>query len=558
MRKCSKLGLMVSQQMLRQVMTKYSITYRTFVGMVVLLLGFFFFFSESFSQLPNAFFYMDDYLVIQSEKSLHRYVIEPYGGHVFYVSALVWRGTLRIFGADSYYPFLLISLVITAVNAVFLGDVLRRIGTRSIALVAVFWSLYFGPAFHNQLWTLASLNQLASISVLGLIVLNTSKKSYLPLCFLFAVIGVGVGGLGVGVAVSLICLTLLEHRFLFSSLLIVLTAFAVLVARSSLAATGNNPLALQSFSKIPYYLISALSGTIQASLNIPSDIAAVGTVAVILSSIAALLRVKLRVDELYCRAVLSSGSYLITTWGLAGLVRSDLSEVAAPRYIGATAPMLLIYVVALYKLLVADMDSSREKLGFQKSSRVPRFFIVVILVATVSNLGIWVSSRENANYLGSVNLAKLAAIYYARAWINPDFQPSGEGLTYVRASLINNGWDQWGSPDFISRLNSDSKHRGLINSQWLSTLVEAGLVNVDPSKKPQIAANNCLSTLKVPTSKSVSVNFHGVDGNIKIKNNFSDPVDIPGTTGAGVIKTRSIQVETEWTFQVKSGCISPR
>jgi len=532
------------------------VKYRTGFGIALLMLGFFFFFSESVSQLPNAYFYMDDYLVIQSKKSLYEFVIEPYGGHVFYTSALIWRGTLRIFGADSYYPFLLIALAITALNAVFLGNVIRRLGSWSFALAAVFWTLYFGPAFHNQIWTLASLNELASVSISGLILLNASKKSYLPLCFFFAVIGFGVGGLGVGVGVSLICLMLLERRFLFSSLLIFLTAVAVMIARSSLATTGNNPLTFQNLSKVPYYLVSALSGTIQGSLNVPPEIAAVGAVGLILASVVGLPRVRMRINELQNRALLLSGSYLITTWGLAGLVRNDLSEVAAPRYIGATAPMLFIYVFALCKLLLTDKSRSHGELVFYNFTRITRFSTYVVVVASFSNLGIWVSSRENANYLGSVNLAKLAAIYDARTWINPDFSTPGEGLTYVRASLINKGWDQWGKPDFLSRLNNDSNYRGLINSQWLSTLIEAGLVNVNPVNQEQSAGANCLSTLQVPTSKSALIDFYGVSGVVKMKNTFSDLVDIPGTTGDGVIQILPIRPAADWTLQVDSGCIS--
>lgn len=545
---------MVLKQIYERVIEKYSVKYRTGFGIALLILGFYFFFSESVSQLPNAYFYMDDYLVIQSKKSLYQFVIEPYGGHVFYTSALIWRGTLRIFGADSYYPFLLIALAITALNAVFLGNVIRRLGSWSFALAAVFWTLYFGPAFHNQIWTLASLNELASVSISGLIVLNASKKSYLPLCFFFAVIGFGVGGLGVGV--SLVCLMLLERRFLFSSLLIFLTAVAVMIARSSLATTGNNPLTFQNFSKVPYYLVSALSGTIQGSLNIPPEIAAVGAVAVILASVAGLPRAKMRINELQNRALLLSGSYLITTWGLAGLVRNDLSEVAAPRYIGATAPMLFIYIFALCKLLLTDKSRSHGEVVFYNFARITRISTYVVVVATFSNLGIWVSSRENANYLGSVNLAKLGAIYDARTWINPDFATPGEGLTYVRASLINQGWDQWGKPDFLSRLNNDSSYRGLINSQWLSTLIEAGLVNVNPVNQAQSAATKCLSTLQVPTSKSVLIDFYGVSGVVKMKNTFSDLVEIPGSTGDGVIQILPIRPAADWTLQVDSGCIS--
>ncbi len=547
---------MVVKQIYKQVAEKYSAKYRTSLGITVLTLGLCFFFSESFSQLPNAYFYMDDYLVIQSKKSLYQYVIEPYGGHVFYVSALVWRGTLRIFGSDSYFPFLFIALAITALNAVFLGNVLRRIGSKSFALVAVFWSLYFGPAFHTQLWTLASLNQLASISVFGIIVLDRSKKSYLLLCFLFVVVGVGVGGLGVGVAVALICLMLLERRFLFGTFLSVLTMAAVFIARSSLANTGNNPLTLQALSKIPYYLVSALSGTIQSTLNVPADIAAVGTVAVVLASVVALPQVKIRINELECRSLFLSGTYLITTWGLAGLVRSDLTEVAAPRYVGATAPILLVYIAALCKLLATDISSRNREFSTFNPSRIIRLLTVVIAIATISNLGIWVSSRENANYLGSINLAKLSAIYDAKAWINPDFQTLGEGLTYVRASLINEGWNQWGSPDFASRLNKETKYRGLINHHWISTLVDAGLVKVSPLNQIESRQKQCLLTLNVSTSNPVSIDFYGVGTNIKIRNDFADPVEIPGTTGDGVIQFLPIRAAVDWIIQVDSGCIA--
>jgi hypothetical protein len=44
--------------------------------------------------------------------------------------------------------------------------------------------------------------------------------------------------------------------------------------------------------------------------------------------------------------------------------------------------------------------------------------------------------------------------------------------------------------------------------------------------------------------------------NIKIKNNFSDPVEVPGTTGDGVVKFLPIRAASDWIVQVDSGCIS--
>jgi hypothetical protein len=72
----------------------------------------------------------------------------------------------------------------------------------------------------------------------------------------------------------------------------------------------------------------------------------------------------------------------------------------------------------------------------------------------------------------------------------------------------------------------------------------------------QSAGANCLSTLQVPTSKSALIDFYGVSGVVKMKNTFSDLVDIPGTTGDGVIQILPIRPAADWTLQVDSGCIS--
>jgi len=506
---------------------------------------------------PFAFFYMDDFVGIQSKLDTFDFVTKPYGGHVAYC-VVVWYAMLSFFGADSYYPFMALALSITVVNAIFLGNLLKRISSQGLAAISVLWLLFLGPAFHNQLWDQASLSQLASISVFGIAVLDQKRRFYIFSCLPLLFVGFGVGGLGIGVAIALITLLFLERHFVVSALMTAVVFFVLLVARSSLSATGNNPLSVRNISTVPNYMISALSGTIRTAANLPAGIAEILAVGVLVFSIPVVPIAYSRLSETAARAFFLSGFYLLVTWGLAGLVRGDLTEVAAPRYVGVTAPVLLVYSVALLELLRTGKVNS--PIGYKRFFEVlkfPEVLVALIALASLSNLGMWLISRENTNYLGSMNIAKLAAIYDAEAWISPEFQPGGEGLDYVRASSINSAWRSRGVPDFSGYLERDSPFRSASNSQWITTLLEAGLVSYGPTSgvSEKFEENLCREQLIISANVSTEIYFFHIKNEITVRNEFSEPVSIGDSSGTGVLNLEKVKGELKWIFETNAGCL---
>ena len=518
-------------------------------------IGIVIFFRASLERTPFAFFYMDDFIGIQTKLNTFEFVTTPYGGHISY-GVVIWVMFLRFFGASRYYPFMVLALSLTVVNALFLGNVLRRISSHGVAAIAVLWLLFLGPAFHNQLWDQASLSQLASISIFGIAVLNQAQKFYIFRCLLLAFIGFGVGGLGFGVAVALIMLLFLERHFLVSAFMTGAIFFLCLIANSSLSGTGNNPISIKNISTVPYYMVSALSGTIQAAANLPIGVAEILAVGVLVFSIPAVPIAYTKLSETAARAFFLSGFYLLVTWVLAALVRGDLVEVAAPRYVGVTAPLLLVYTVALLHLLNTSM--ARPPSGYTRLfelQKFPKILVVLIALASLSNLGTWLSSRENANYLGAINIAKLAAINAAEDWINPDFKPTGEGLNYVTASLINSAWRTRGVPDFSGFLNIKYPFRELRNTVFISTLLEAGLVSLVPSSST-ISKNVCRDQLVLSSSDFNEIHFYDIDSEITIRNRFSEPLSISGSSGSGILRVEQVKDESKWILDTTSGCLT--
>ena len=525
--------------------------------LAVLGIGIVAFFKMTLDRTPFAFFYMDDFVGIQSKLETLEFATNPYGGHISYCVA-IWSVMLEFFGTSRYFPFMVLALSLTVLNALCLGNLTKRISSQGLAVVAILWLLYLGPAFHNQLWDQASLSQLASISIFGIAALNQENRFYIICSLLLLFVGFGVGGLGFGVAVALIVLLFLERRFVVSALISGAVFLVLLIARSSLAETGNNPISVRNIATVPNYMISALAGTIRTAANLPAGIAEIFAVGVLVLSIPVVPIAYSKLSTTASRAFFLSGVYLMVTWGLAGLVRGDLSEVAAPRYVGVTAPVLFVYTVALLELLRTGRKGSASSYRrFFELLMFPKVLVVLTAMAALSNSGIWLSSRDNANYLGSFNIAKLAAIYDAEDWISPDFKPTGEGLDYVSASLINSAWRSRGVPDFSGYLERDSPFRSASNSQWITTLLEAGLVAVVPTSGKSVPTNEVPCTKQAVTmmNSSTEIKFFNIENGITIRNKFSDPLVVRDSSGNGILSLQQLSGASNWIFETTSGCL---
>jgi len=508
---------------------------------------------------PRWFFYMDDFIGIQQEGNLLTFAVSPYGGHLSFSSASVWFAALATFGSDSYTPFLLLAIVATALNAVALYVAMGRVAGRWVGACGASWLMFLGPAFHNQLWAQASLSQLASVAVMLLALLNSQTRHGLVLMAAVAVLGFGIGGLGVGVGVAFLVLLLMARRWTTAALGLLILAMGVIAAylsaRGGSAAPGSGLTA--HLLNIPGYMLAAVQETLRVGLGATAEMAGALTVAGIAACAWGIRLALSRPSAVASRLLAASLSYLLTTWFLTGLIRGLPEEVAAPRYVGVTAPLVAVAIVSSLTLLSESSPRSTEA----ASRGLPRAAMVAVSVtliaAAAANGATWIQARKNSDYLGALNTARLTAIHAGSDWIAWDFAPQGEGLTYVRAGAIEAAWSRHGLPPLTPAAIKDSGYVTDAAAAFLTTAVEAGVVQFNAASVPEPSA--CTSDLLVRGRDTQRVLFTLVapDQQINLAVSGLPDVSVPLNAGLaeGVAEVRPLKGFGPIRLQATDGCL---
>ena len=516
------------------------------------------------SRTPDAFFYMDDFIGIQHTGSTLSLAISPYGGHLSYSAGLLWFGWLEAFGTSSYTPFLVLAICLTGLNAAALSVTVSRLINPLAGLAAAAWLLLLGPAFHNQLWDQASISQLASTAVILVPVVIGMGRRGVIFALPLVVVGFGVGGLGFGVLVGFCALCLAMRKWAIAVTLIAcLTAAVIIAAGSGAASAGGDPSLLGTVARIPLYVLSALQETIRLSLNVPTPMAGALAVGVIVVVGMATYRALSHVELLESRCLIISASYLLATWAVSGFVRGILEEVAAPRYIGVTAPVLLLACIASLVLLGPPVRS----LAIQMAPKLnlPSLTVAICLVlgiAALSNTPNWLQARTNTSYLGSLNLARLAAMHAGTSWIAPAFKPSGEGLTYVQQDAIELAWSARGEPRLQPSAIATREHAAESATAFVTTVIEAG--GVEEARSSATAAvswSSCQRTANTNNVTPQSATWFRVRGStdgVTAQALGSSAVPVPIVDKPGIYKLNPTVGGGQWKLNAPQGCISLR
>jgi hypothetical protein len=517
---------------------------------------------QTLARAAGAFFYADDYTFIQSTASWAELVFAPYNGHIGYTAGLFWVTLLEVAGAGSYVPFLALAVIFVIVSAAAVFALASRLLGPFVALTAGLWTLFLGPAFHNQLWDQASLALivlpvLVALSVIG----SRAGRGWQLLALAVVVVGAGTGGLAAGVLASFIALSLVLRRWIMAAgVAVVLVVFAVLGSSSLPEDTnlGASPLIL--FSRVPSYVLAALQGTVQAGLNIPPGMAGAVALVVVLGLVWALVLAVRDPQSLAATALIVCAAYLLFTWAAAGYVRGIVDEVAAPRYLGVTGPVLLLAILAASRVLLAAWGTShnRDANHARRGERIIAASASIILaIAALSNLPTWRDARENATYLGAGNVAALSALHAGRSWIAPGFTPPGEGLTTVRQAAIEDAWQRRGAPDLMPAAILARDYPQQSAGRLVETALAAGWV----TQQPIIAGRysrpaGCAPELVLDARRATAVRVFG-DGPVTASALGALPQAVPYSGTDGRILVRPLRGAGEVLLRREGGCLAP-
>ncbi len=513
---------------------------------------------ETARRASTAFFYMDDFIGIQRDGGWLDYVFQPYGGHIVFTATLVWDGWLALFGTSSYLPYLWLAIGLTTLSAVAVLAVVTRLLGVAVGCLAGVWTLFLGPAFHNQLWDQASLSLIALVALLCIALLGLEGPLRGWIALAAAVVGLGVGGLGVGVAVAFVALALIERRWVIASAAMLITGLVVLEARRSLVPTeGIEQSFITSLARIPLYVALALQEVLRASFSLPQNMAgaaaAVAVALIVLGAVAAYRSP----SSVARRAFILTLTYLFTSWALTAMVRGLPAEpegAAAPRYLGVTGPALVIALLAALVLILGSSTRSRVGRPLFHRRRVALAAGATFAVAAFANLGIWVQARANTAHLGATNMARLAAMHAGRSWIDPEFAPPGEGLVYVRQGSIEDAWARRGLPDLDARKVFLHGPSPAVQDAFLDTALEAGLLTIR-SGPPRIN-RPCGASVNVPAGRVVTIAYSRAtqSANVSLPGASQHPVLL--TAQAGIIMMKPLRGSHSLLITLRGGCLT--
>jgi hypothetical protein len=510
---------------------------------------------------PNSFFYMDDYNAIQSTKPLLRLAIEPYEGHLAYVSGVVWATFFRIFGTSSYTPYLWLAICCTSAAAIATSIVVSKIVGRLVGIAALLWVLFLAGAHHNHLWDQASLNQIVPVLFAIAVLIKSDWRFRSPALAALTVVTLGMGGIGFGLAVSISMLLAVARRWKWVAANVGMIVIAMYVATRNLyetpAATGKS--GIEKISEIPSYLVVAIQVTIKTALNVPLAYAGALSVALLALSIAVTPFVLRNKPSIASTTMLAGWTYLLTNWASTSWTRGEPEAAAAPRYLGVTGPILLMIAMASVAI---GIDIARGHGIILTPTSRPAFRSLVgaflLLLSTVSQFSMWHDSRVGWSTLGSLNLARLSAMHAGESWIDPGFAPTGEGLTYVRQSPIEWGWTRHGVPELDPQSITTRLAKEASSDAFIATAMEAGLLALSTSTTfpSEISTQPCSHSIEVDSDSIHSIDYWGPAGTIYGQLLDSSSIALTNSSLDGRLVLRELRNAGNWRITSPTKCLA--
>lgn len=508
----------------------------------------------------SSYFYMDDYIGIQSTANPIIFAFTPYNGHISFSGGGSWLLFLEIVGTQSYKPFLIFSIFLTLLASFLFYIVLKKVSNSYLALATATLCLFSSGSFHNQLWDQASLAYLAISAIFGILLLGQNSKKTMVMSITFVILGFGIGGLGFGVLAGWLTINAFQRKWIIFFISLGFAATMVLISVLSLNKSTNQSTGItENIFGIPKYLFVAVRETFRIGFGLPispfNNYVAIVFISLILFSLVIIF--KKYKNSILQNSFLMSLAALSTTWFLAALVRGNLDEVAAPRYLGVTEPLLFLLcissVIIIYKKYSATIIQEKRKIT---ASLTTFFLVTVSFISVFLQFPSWHQTRLNSSYLGSQNMGSLAAMWDSKEWIDPSFTPKNEGLNYVVQSKINNGWENHGIPNSTITSSNTLLFPEVFNDAYISTLFDAGLL-VRKSGNKSNTNELCNSSIIVVSGQNFSIFNTSPETKITVKTSdgYHD-YNYQQISLDGVYSFQKVNEFQEWDVSIDIGCLA--
>ena len=359
-------------------------------------------------------FYFDEWdWVLRRREWTVGTLLEPHNEHLSVVPLLLYKLLFSTVGIEQYWPYRMLGLAMHAFVVVGLFVYARRRVGDALALAAAAIILFLGAGWNDVLWPFQA-GFLASLAAgLGaLLALDRETRRGEVVAAVLILIALGSSSLGLPIAAALGVEVIgrpdrRRRWWIVGAPVALYGVWWAVYGREGVATLDN-------FFATPGYIGEALAGAMGAIAGLAPEW---GRIFAVLGVIALLAALRERVGMSWRLAALIALPLLF--WGLTGLVRANLNEPAASRY---------VYPGALFVLLIAIETGAGRRL----SHRGLAVLSVFVVAALIQNVG---AMRNGAGFLrdrATEVKGAIAAMQLARR-ASPTFQPEPEKAPQIRA-----------------------------------------------------------------------------------------------------------------------------
>jgi hypothetical protein len=396
----------------------------------------------------DAFFYSDDYTIMERFANGYQGIFEIGNGHFAPITSGVYYAMFALFGLNSYIPFLCLAGIFNLYFGISIVEFFLKknyFSKLNIVIPCVFIVVPF--AAQTIFWVAAAINLLVPSLLLNLLSCSFLKEKRTQketvqlavISFTIAIIGIGLGGYGLILIPAILLLNLkLRNLIGVGSVAILISIVTVLYLNSESATfdlfSQNFPLWLiKSYFEFGDLIIPAFP-----NYNFLTQLILFG---IALSLILTIRNIFLMLNPIKMRNHDLAGPLItiafITSITLMYRARGGIESFNASRYI-----VIMNFFLFSIMLLSTAGGLKNSKITEAAAARFERVFLTVLILVVISRVPLWHQSSLDVSYLGSINkelvIAELCTVKPSA--LRTEKISISEGLMHFPATLDNASW----------------------------------------------------------------------------------------------------------------------
>jgi MFS family permease len=396
-----------------------------------------------------AYFYADDFRVIQNFSTGSNGIFELANGHFAPLTNAIYYLMFATFGLESYTPYLIFAGLINLYFGLSLAEYFlsKNITNKKLILIT---SLFIVVPFsaHSIFWVASAINLLAPSLLLNLLTHNYlklnpspgSRQNFTIMSIGLVLVSIGLGGYGLIIIPSVVILSIVKKNYIGLGVIAGILIPTALIY-SNLSTSSYSLLTLK-FPEWFFTSVFEFSGTIIPSFppyNLFSQLVLLFVlVSIGYASIKIVIDFKKSRKVLLDPAIVGTLAMLISTIFLMYRARGGVESFNASRYVVLFNFMFLFLSAACFQYIL----SKNGKTVFSKAF-FERAFAITILIIVVGRFPMWHQSSLDSSFQGQLNRALIVKGLCEKGLAPAEIEKISlsDGLSNFPMSMESKLWD---------------------------------------------------------------------------------------------------------------------